>query len=410
MQRIIVKNFGPLVDIDLEIKDFMVFIGPNASGKSTLTKLIYFFNAIPELMEKSLVENFTAINSGIVHGLNAIFWNFHSFSLSPQFNQDTLIKFYFSEKIFIELVYSPESTINFEPIFNGDLIETFGQIETLRDYFLSKLPNNFIDNNVASKEFLDVRYNFKFEISKIFTGKFFNNIESDKVYIPEGRSIASESYDQNSYIKKNYLDYLADTKYFFSKNLEKGFDDQITNEILKGKPLKTGENNYGLMLENKNIVPFNLISSGQKESFWLVLILKNLQQKIKAKQIIIEEPETHLFPDSQKTLIELITLIANQKNNKVIITTHSHYILGAINILINAFRIGQLHAEKVEKVIPKNLWLDKDKILIAYLRNGKLEDIYSESAEMFDHDVLTKTSAELNSNFDKLMEIEFEDA
>ncbi len=46
MQRIIVKNFGPLKDIDLEIKDYMIFLGPQASGKSTLAKLIYFFREI----------------------------------------------------------------------------------------------------------------------------------------------------------------------------------------------------------------------------------------------------------------------------------------------------------------------------------------------------------------------------
>ncbi|MFK7948849.1 MAG: AAA family ATPase, partial [Saprospiraceae bacterium] len=34
MQKLIIKNFGPIKDVKLEIKDFMVFIGPQASGKS----------------------------------------------------------------------------------------------------------------------------------------------------------------------------------------------------------------------------------------------------------------------------------------------------------------------------------------------------------------------------------------
>lgn len=54
MQRIEVKNFGPLKDITLDIKDYMVFIGPQASGKSTLAKLIYFFWEIKKEYKSTL--------------------------------------------------------------------------------------------------------------------------------------------------------------------------------------------------------------------------------------------------------------------------------------------------------------------------------------------------------------------
>ena len=57
MQRIEVKNFGPLKDITLDIKDYMVFIGPQASGKSTLAKLIYFFLKLEEIIRKLIIIN-----------------------------------------------------------------------------------------------------------------------------------------------------------------------------------------------------------------------------------------------------------------------------------------------------------------------------------------------------------------
>ena len=38
--RLIVKNFGPLKDIDIEVREMVTFIGAQASGKSTLAKLI----------------------------------------------------------------------------------------------------------------------------------------------------------------------------------------------------------------------------------------------------------------------------------------------------------------------------------------------------------------------------------
>jgi len=46
MERIVVKNFGPLKDIDLELKQHIVFVGPQSSGKTTLMKLIYFFKRV----------------------------------------------------------------------------------------------------------------------------------------------------------------------------------------------------------------------------------------------------------------------------------------------------------------------------------------------------------------------------
>jgi predicted ATPase len=38
--KLIVKNFGPLKNIDIEVREMVTFIGAQTSGKSTLAKLI----------------------------------------------------------------------------------------------------------------------------------------------------------------------------------------------------------------------------------------------------------------------------------------------------------------------------------------------------------------------------------
>src|SRR5208282_2850826 len=48
MQKIIVENFGPIKHAEIELRDFVVLIGEQASGKSTLAKLVYFFNSLSE--------------------------------------------------------------------------------------------------------------------------------------------------------------------------------------------------------------------------------------------------------------------------------------------------------------------------------------------------------------------------
>ena len=44
MPRLIVKHFGPIKEIDIEIRDYNVFIGPAGTGKSTVAKLLGLFH------------------------------------------------------------------------------------------------------------------------------------------------------------------------------------------------------------------------------------------------------------------------------------------------------------------------------------------------------------------------------
>lgn len=42
-EKLIVKNFGPIVKAEIDIKPFMVFIGESGSGKSVILKLLSLF-------------------------------------------------------------------------------------------------------------------------------------------------------------------------------------------------------------------------------------------------------------------------------------------------------------------------------------------------------------------------------
>jgi predicted ATPase len=48
MQKIIINNFGPVEAAEIEIPKIVVLIGKQASGKSTVAKLIYFFQTLIE--------------------------------------------------------------------------------------------------------------------------------------------------------------------------------------------------------------------------------------------------------------------------------------------------------------------------------------------------------------------------
>lgn len=46
LQKIIINHLGPVKELEMEIKDFNLLIGEQATGKSTVAKAIYFFRTI----------------------------------------------------------------------------------------------------------------------------------------------------------------------------------------------------------------------------------------------------------------------------------------------------------------------------------------------------------------------------
>ncbi|MBR7046700.1 MAG: hypothetical protein IKI23_13790 [Lachnospiraceae bacterium] len=50
MQRLEIRLLGPVSECNIEIRDYLVFTGAQASGKSTIAKSIFFFNNIKNLL------------------------------------------------------------------------------------------------------------------------------------------------------------------------------------------------------------------------------------------------------------------------------------------------------------------------------------------------------------------------
>ena len=63
MQKILIHKLGPVEHCELEISDFTVFTGPQASGKSTIAKSVFFFKNIKNiLMEQFRKQQFLQVS------------------------------------------------------------------------------------------------------------------------------------------------------------------------------------------------------------------------------------------------------------------------------------------------------------------------------------------------------------
>lgn len=58
MEKIVINKLGPIKHCELNIDDFMVFTGPQASGKSTIAKSIFFFKNIKNLLLLQINKRF----------------------------------------------------------------------------------------------------------------------------------------------------------------------------------------------------------------------------------------------------------------------------------------------------------------------------------------------------------------
>ena len=57
MQRLEIIEFGPIRTCRLQIKDFMVITGEQASGKSTIAKCVFYFNHLKEILSDMIQRN-----------------------------------------------------------------------------------------------------------------------------------------------------------------------------------------------------------------------------------------------------------------------------------------------------------------------------------------------------------------
>ncbi|SFB13809.1 hypothetical protein [Selenomonas ruminantium] len=63
MQRIEIHNLGATKHFESEIRDFNIYIGEQATGKSTISKCVFFFRLIKESIVDFLFKDITELES-----------------------------------------------------------------------------------------------------------------------------------------------------------------------------------------------------------------------------------------------------------------------------------------------------------------------------------------------------------
>ncbi|MCD4500677.1 AAA family ATPase [Chromobacterium vaccinii] len=432
MQKLTVKKFGPLENCSIKVTDFLVLIGPQSSGKSTISKLIFFF-----LNLRELAIDFT-LNELERHDSELQFNNFTKlvrrrfiefWGPTPNEN-DLFIRYEFNENTWAEVQLDSERHKYITPRFSQNFIDLIKEnFTTLKQAGITAqtTPSLFSTPSVINQERARAH---TIEFLKKSFGKTLS-FEKELFFIPAGRSLLSTISDQLQYIHPHQLDYpmrqfierINSTKPFFNKSLEDLIKERHVLEeasvhrksLIKAstaiKSILNAEYRHDkeggkLYLGNGKFTKINFASSGQQESIWILLSLfLVLLEKVDAF-IFIEEPEAHLFPVAQKGIVSFISYIANSMNCQFMLTSHSPYILSAINNHIYAGQIGKKAPDITSQVIPRDEWLNPLKINGYFVRNGGMEELYDSDLMILKTELVDTASDLVNSEYEKLLTID----
>ncbi len=393
---LIVKDFSVLKELRLEINNFNVILGDQATGKSLISKLVYFFQEIiPETFKLTSQKDFRTFVNNLekifFQIFPAYFWEKQNFYIEFNYRlPDTFviiskkkntnlpkINFEFSERIkrrFNELKIKQITNFNlFEDLLNKEVFKTFNTHLTIftpasRSFF------SLVQENIFSLNLLGIT-----------TDLFINKFGAFYEFFKKFPSIEDEI------IKEMFKNVLKGEFYFDDKQKEIFiYDNNQRKSRLRDS--STGQ---------QELVPILILLN-------VILMEKNFEHFI-----IIEEPGSHLFPKTQKRLTELFAAIYNKTNRKCgfFFTTHTPYIMASLNNLIEADNIAkqiknQKQKKLLENIIPAYKHLDFEDISAFWIENGTLKDIKDYELKMIKADLLDNVSEEISEEFSKLLELE----
>jgi Uncharacterized conserved protein len=427
MHRIIIHKLGPIEDIELRCDHFMLLTGSQASGKSTTAKVVYFFRTVKdEIMELAIrlatdadyPERDILLRSQMESRLREKFMQLFGSSWGMDNGMRISCQYGRQGQTSLEIYLTSDQQFgmpNFIYIgYSGDIRKFLNdQEEKLR-------PNS---GSLADQE----KAGIKKALAELFDDDF------DTVYIPAGRSMITLLASQLDYIyatmsdaQKRGIDFCTRRYWEEILRLRPEFYDglsglrrdndvateladtvmlarKVIDEILKGE-YRSKDREERLVIDNGRYVKINFTSSGQQEVVWILNLLFYYLIKRRKTFFIIEEPESHLFPDAQKNISNLVSLVANE-GHEALLTTHSPYVLGSLNNLLYAGQMKEGLQEATGRVIDKRFWISPNTFGAWFIRDGMADDCMDAEIGLIRNELIDGISEVINNEYEELFSI-----
>lgn len=430
MHHVTINQLGPIDFCDMDIDQFLVLTGTQASGKSTIAKVVYFCRTIKDeiydILEKSVLipttQNPSSLRTLLRKRLREKFLRLFGTTWTMSIGEH--VKYEYMKDRYVKLSIRKEDPVNYRNFiisdFSPDIDELLRRLQTVLDF--GAQPEQLKEKREEINQFFDDSY----ETVIIPAGRSMITLLTDQLnYLMNSvddtlrRALDDSIYNyilrilsiRNSY--RNGLDgldgYLKDKMFLTQDRIDKTSARtamQLIEKILKAKYVYSGSEER-LFFDDKKYVKINYASSGQQESVWVFNILFFYLVNNRKTYLILEEPESHLYPDSQKYIADLLGLFAHA-GNSALITTHSPYILGEFNNLLYCNEIPERFIDRASKIIPQNLWLPYENTHAYYVNEGNITDAMEKLPGLIRNELIDGASTIINDATDELITLKLE--
>ncbi len=411
MQKLTIKNIGAIKLVEFEVNRINVFMGPQSSGKSTISKILCHC----QWVEKTCFLNDKQLENYKKQG---VFYDslieYHK--LDGYFHKNASIK-YEGEAMTITYTHSSKKTtikLNDKMIFSYPKI---CYVPSERN-FVAGVPN-FSKYNEGNNVLLYFAYDWseakedikKLDISNLLSREVSYENINDRDYIFDNGSkllLTNASSGVQSVLPLyQTIIYMLSNLYkkqrALSPSKEMARKDFANEMIMVANRIADGENISNFkkysnilismfkMLESYDVKAINKLSD---------LLPKELSHNIYEAvhvmyrlfnyhytQLFIEEPEQNLFPDTQQEFVYwLLEIMQNDKKHAAIITTHSPYILFALNnCMMGGLVRDNIPEEEVSDFASHSAWINPKLVSVFELDNGTLRRVQDEDGIIEDN-------------------------
>ncbi len=432
MEKIIVKNFGPIKHAEIELKKVNVFIGPSSSGKSTMAKLVSIFkndlfnldNSITEFEEQ--LTNYNIINyankyTEIEYKIENYNWTYCKGKISTNY---PLSGVNISEvtEAYMDFIFFSDNSIS----KSKSLINLKNEIKELKKNTRKNSSISIITNKINDiLSEIEIEKEDNSELKKLFNelkfeeNKIRNAITTfQSAYIPTERivfSIVKSLYPFDIPEEKiNLPKYLVEFgNFYFTIRKYTVIED---DSIFKIDIIYDTDNQEINITQNNTTFTISEAASGYQSLIPALYTFYHYDDFKEKVFITFEEPELNIFPKDQRKLINFIVEHVNYNKCQLVLTTHSPYILSSLDNLIlahNTVKEKPRKKSKVKEIVPENLWLDFNNIAAYYFdpnpKRGQqnTKSIMDIDRKGIDANAIDDVSDEIGDIYDKLLSIRY---
>ncbi len=411
-EKLIVRNFGPIKEAEINIKKVTVLIGPQGSGKSILSKLLAIFKT-KDLIRQLGAPFFTQEEVAIVPE-DFIRFNTERFiQYSENYLLNNIGGYFKNDNPYIEYIGKIYSIVFSHNGSGSPLVFKTNDASLIRDFYKPSLEKKITE----SKSFItsSSRVNMQQQSwDELFKEKLAHELtDCNSIYIPAERlffSAVSESIFSLVNANVNLPKMLTSFGTLFeTARKEISFDEAYKVPFLD---VEYKHENGRDLIKDINGDTFSLASaaSGYQSTVPLSLIVNYLANKSLKENtkyhFIIEEPELNLYPTTQKKFLEYLVEKCNRGN--LLIATHSPYILTSLNNLLFAYQTAQRGKEERKEanaIIPEKYWLNPADFSAYYVSGETAKSIFNPKTGLIAENELDDVSEEIAGQFDALMDI-----